>query len=659
MIIDRIVMENFGVYGGRNEAILTPPSPSQPITLFGGDNGAGKTTLLKALYLAFYGKRAPLVDREGKSYTEFLADCIHSEANPHLGAKIEVHFRKLEDGQEHAFRVTRHWWTSPKGIEERLEVFEDQTLFSELLSENWAEFIEDYLPAKIANLFFFDGEQIKELAAHQSAADLLRTAVHSLLGLEIVERLSTDLLVLERRKRQAAKSDPERRRLEELEQEASRLEQLHTEAALETGECQTRMDRARKELEAAEDRYINQGGHLLEQLGALKEDRSRQEADLRTAEAELRELAAGALPFAIATDLLAAAEHQLATEIETQQAIMQAALLQTRDEAMMGYLKRQKLSPDLLAPLRDWLQKDRETRQPADPEILFLDATPDDLDEVRQVRLLLPSLQEQATKLIARIRSLQKELDQTDHRLAQVPNDESVAKLHETVNTARSKVQAAEADLSVSIGKRDQLFRELTVKRATYGRELEKHAETEDEADSDQRIIQHSGRVRTTLEAFRAAAVIRRVGQLERLICESFCQLIRKKDFVTSIRIDPETFQVHLIDPKGREMPTSRLSAGESQLLATAMLWGMARASGRVVPTVVDTPLGRLDSSHRRHLVERYFPHAAHQVILLSTDEEINQCHLDHLRPFIGNMYRLQHDSTKRATSIQKGYYFE
>jgi len=72
MILDRIVVENFGVYGGRNEAVLTPPDPRRPITLFGGNNGAGKTTLLKALFLAFYGKRAPLADRNGKSYEEYL-----------------------------------------------------------------------------------------------------------------------------------------------------------------------------------------------------------------------------------------------------------------------------------------------------------------------------------------------------------------------------------------------------------------------------------------------------------------------------------------------------------------------------------------------------------------------------------------------------------
>ena len=39
---------------------------------------------------------------------------------------------------------------------------------------------------------------------------------------------------------------------------------------------------------------------------------------------------------------------------------------------------------------------------------------------------------------------------------------------------------------------------------------------------------------------------------------------------------------------------------------------------------MIDTPLGRLDGSHREHLLDRYFPYASHQVVLLSTDTEID-----------------------------------
>src|SRR5689334_6497887 len=105
-------------------------------------------------------------------------------------------------------------------------------------------------------------------------------------------------------------------------------------------------------------------------------------------------------------------------------------------------------------------------------------------------------------------------------------------------------------------------------------------------------------------------------------------------------------------------MPPERLSAGERQLLAVSMLWGLARASGRPIPTIIDTPLGRLDNSHRTHLVERYFPFASHQVILLSTDEEIDRAFFERLKPQIGRTYRLKFSEATNSTVIESGYFW-
>ncbi|MEI7732302.1 MAG: AAA family ATPase [Verrucomicrobiota bacterium] len=55
MILDSIALNNFGVYGGRQEAVLAPNDDRRPIVLFGGMNGGGKTTLLDAVQLALYG----------------------------------------------------------------------------------------------------------------------------------------------------------------------------------------------------------------------------------------------------------------------------------------------------------------------------------------------------------------------------------------------------------------------------------------------------------------------------------------------------------------------------------------------------------------------------------------------------------------------------
>ena len=82
------------------------------------------------------------------------------------------------------------------------------------------------------------------------------------------------------------------------------------------------------------------------------------------------------------------------------------------------------------------------------------------------------------------------------------------------------------------------------------------------------------------------------------------------------------------------------------------------RYDGNRLPNVIDTPLGRLDSRHREHLVDRYFPHASDQVLLLSTDEEIDAYLLGRLKKSVARTYTLVHDETDFTTNVVEGYWW-
>ncbi|ELD3426485.1 DNA sulfur modification protein DndD, partial [Enterobacter hormaechei] len=92
---------------------------------------------------------------------------------------------------------------------------------------------------------------------------------------------------------------------------------------------------------------------------------------------------------------------------------------------------------------------------------------------------------------------------------------------------------------------------------------------------------------------------------------------------IEKISINPEDFTISLLASDNKPISTERLSAGERQLFSIAILWGLADCSGKELPTIIDTPMGRLDGVHREHLIKNYFPNSSSQLILLSTDEEI------------------------------------
>jgi len=177
-------------------------------------------------------------------------------------------------------------------------------------------------------------------------------------------------------------------------------------------------------------------------------------------------------------------------------------------------------------------------------------------------------------------------------------------------------------------------------------------------AEDDRRLVEHAQRARATLETFRVATTRRHVDRIGTFIMEALHKLLRKELLITDLRIDPETYAVELRGEGDEELLAGQLSAGERQLLAVALLWGLARAGGQPLPVVIDTPLGRLDGSHRDRLIERYFPQASHQVILLSTDQEIDEQAWSKLRRYVGHAYELAFDEGAAGTIIRTGYFW-
>lgn len=231
MNLDRLTLHNFGVYRGRHVVDLTPPSPQKPVILIGGLNGGGKTTFLDALQLALYGRMAQCSNRGDLAYDEFLRRAVNRGSDPHEGASVEVELSHVSRGNLEALHVRRLWTTREKTVREKLEVCVNGAL-DPMLADGWAERVEELIPARLSQFFFFDGEKIEALADLDRSADALRTAIHVLLGLDLVDQLVTDLQVIERRKRAERQSDTDRQELEAVEVEVTRLRARRDESTL-------------------------------------------------------------------------------------------------------------------------------------------------------------------------------------------------------------------------------------------------------------------------------------------------------------------------------------------------------------------------------------------------------------------------------------------
>jgi putative sulfurtransferase DndC len=169
--------------------------------------------------------------------------------------------------------------------------------------------------------------------------------------------------------------------------------------------------------------------------------------------------------------------------------------------------------------------------------------------------------------------------------------------------------------------------------------------------------LRRASTIHLVLDEYRTVLMRKKVEQLERAISDCFNVLSRKKDTLRTLKIDAADFSVQLMDRNQRPLKKSELSAGEKQIFAVAVLWGLAKVSGKPLPMIVDTPLARLDSDHRRLLAENYFPHAGHQVIVLSTDTEIDRKYFDLMQDHVSHSYTLEYSSQVNGTVVKEGYF--
>jgi DNA sulfur modification protein DndD len=658
MIIDEIILHNFGIYKERQKVQLTPPRREKPVVLIGGQNGGGKTTLLDALQLVLYGRSALCSNRGNLNYEEFLRRCINHDVSPKDGAAIEVKFRYFSKGIEHIYQVHRSWAQNGKEICEHVGVFKDGK-HDAILTEGWNEYVERYIPSRIFNLFFFDGEKIGELADLEKASQLLSIAVHSLLGLDVVEQLSNDLITLERRKRVSIKNNSEREIIDKAKNELEELEKLRSNLFQEKAAAKNILDQKQKNLEDILERFRKEGGELFEKRDLIESQKLSTIRSLQEIESELREIASGPTPFLLVIDLLASIERQDGLEQTAFQAKALNDVLEKRDGQLLEIVERFDAPKEVLDKVEEFFSQDRYQRiQQAEIES-YLSLDKDARKNLKALRdNILPAYCSKAIQLITKTEKLKSLRNDIERKLASIPDQDLVISLMSERRKAEINVKEAQLRIKLLDEELGRFDHEIKQKEYRLISLIEKAVESDFACEDITRVVYHSQHVRETLKEFHKVLINSHINKIGNLILNSFKQLISKKTLVKELSIDPKSFFIELRGWNDEVISMDRLSQGERQIFAVSILWGLARASGRPLPVAIDTPLGRLDSSHRNRLIEGYFPYASHQVLLFSTDEEISKKYLEKLKPYIGLKYYLDFDDSTRATTIRTGYFW-
>ncbi|ATY84457.1 DNA sulfur modification protein DndD [Kyrpidia spormannii] len=648
MVIKSITLNNFGVFLGKQTIELyNGRGDGKPVTLIGGLNGCGKTTILDAIFLNLYGKRSPRLPR-GESYSDYLRSLISVGIDGKQEESWVELVMEVPDGNDFtALRVRRSWKERQVRVTDRLSVWQDGHL-NAYFAEGWDAFIEEQIPVAISELFFFDGERISALAESEETIESLQTAIRSLLGIDTVDRLIKELGTLVRSKERAIKNSD---LYEEFKEAHSRLDELDNEIARlnqEQVSLYTRIEQAEKQLEDLEAQYYKLGGNLYEDRERYvtnHQDLTKRSLDLR---AEMVALASGALPLTLVRErverLLLVSRHEeliqkaryILPEIENLQSML-IKQLSTKDEGIQELVNRTIEA------------RYRELSQVANEDINY-NLSP---AQVQQVLEVISHQTSRSRELIIELDKVETELKQIETNLTLDIDPKQFEFLIEQKTKKKIKIEEYRKEYD---NIRSQKARLEAEKRAVETRILHIGNRIA-ESDDAERIIKYSIKAQEKMRVFRNRLIQQKVGKLAQAITKQYSLLTHKKSLAEEVNVDPVTFRISLKDERSNIIQKSKLSAGERQMLAIAILWGLGKVSGKQLPVIIDTPMGRLDSLHRFNFVSKYLPNASHQVIVLSTDKEIEGDYLRAIEPFINRRYTLVYDELDKSTRIVEGYF--
>jgi DNA sulfur modification protein DndD len=654
MIIKKLILNNFRVFQGRHEiALMTNSHENKPIILFGGLNGSGKTSILLAVRLALYGKMAfkPLARQQ--EYVEWLSSMIYSNPthtdNP-MQASIELVFTYNQAGVESEFNIIRNWQS---GSQDTLLLSRNGQPLTELSYEQSQGFLNGLIPSGVADLFFFDGEKIADLAEDETGL-ILPIAIRRLLGLDLIDKLHHDLIVFLKRHNVDNMDKQYQQQLTILEQEKhsdlTMAQQWCDEAAL-----------IKKDIDQLTIK-INKQEHLLSTQGgafALTKTQESEKAENLLREKEslekmLRQEIDGLFPLALAPKILTQLLQQLTQESQVKQTLsfkkeLDLFLKQLKvNTAQHPSSKQQMVYQAIEKQLIDYLNNKSSLT-----EILF-DVSDTELGRYQHM-ITIESIKAQSRfqQTKARLSEVEIALENASLNIQRAPDEEQLLTIFAAIRELERSRQQQIEQYKQRLEQAKQALASAK-HRALQMQKIHDHARTHFSLNN---AVTYAQKLLPLLEQYSLALTTSRIKLLEKNFIAAYTRLNRKQHQYLSAKIDSKTFNIELTNQHGQLIHRHSLSAGEKQIYAIAILEALGKTSGRQLPIIIDTPLGRLDSEHRNKLINYYFPIVSHQVIILSTDTEIDQHDFKHdLHRYIAHSYQIVFDQQQHASHIKNGY---
>ncbi|MFY4775831.1 DNA sulfur modification protein DndD [Metabacillus sp. RGM 3146] len=664
MLLKKLTFDNYKTYYGVQEVDLYIPEKERKengknIILLGGLNGAGKTTILKAILYILFGKRGMSEVEYKRLFSNVINNTFYNEGGKSCSVSLSL---ELDSGEEWTLKV-KWYFDHLKRLthEERsLDVKKTGSFATKHARidniEVYNRYIDKIIPYHAAPFFIFDGEEIKDIILRQNSHEM-KEAIHKITGMESYKLLLNDLKSMRTsiqnqlaRSTSRASIKNDEAELQELNESISKFEDRKNLISQKKQQYEKLIIEAKKE---RNDKLI----HNSKSREAVLKKQTKVATELELVNKDF----ASFYSENVITIILGEKLHNLKTKLkeENQNAhnkiIQKASLTPYRN--FMDQLLKMNIHPPLTEEQvmqinglgEEIWKKENAIKSSIDTEEIH--------DISNKEYSFLTSIpikdKQQVIQFLNRIEKLSQEFNELDNEIRNAPDTVNIEEENNKIDL-----------LTKSYGEIDSKYKSVMLRlnklndqRTNLKNKFTRLSGQDENTEELQERYKNVDKTIAAMEEYVTEVTKMKAEFIRAEFAKMLKILFRKQDEFGKIEFDINTYSIRLYSDLMQEISIQERSAGEMQMISSSLIWALTKASDLSLPMVIDTPLGRLDSYHRNHLINHYYKELGEQVIILSTDTEITEDYIKIMQDASYRQYMLDYDENKKYTIIRDGYF--
>ena len=654
MFYKELRITNFKRFAGTN---IFPLIGDGNVTIIAAKNGVGKTTVLDAFNLALHGSQGikKRYSKTGFKFDEWIRK-THNTTVTGDDCQVGVQLT-LVDSTIGEVMIKRDYWFEREGgsVDMELTVRIDGKPLSleegeskHNMAQRW---IEAFIPLAVSQRFLFDGEKLPDLNVSELNEEF-REGLDDILGQQAIQQLNFHLNSIMKATTKQMTPEDDQKALDDwfIDLDDARAEEASLSNKIT--KKSTELEKCIEKANSLQSMIVSKGKEEGESLGEVRAKQAIAASHLAGRRKELIRVISESLPFIIAGVPSEITEWDIMKAKETIENNLVAN--STRDilDKILGRLKPGLPKPDVKR-MKVAMEEELSSNENDVPE-LFQFLNKDDIDSViTNHALLKQDIDTDASSAIS------------DAILAFDNHEKTTAEmLAESEKLGLVEIALEYKNASTRVG---ELRGEIESLKGTLAKKQTFISETEERILDMQSLSKQDSKLNKRLELI---LVIRKIileyasqrrtslaKPLEEGFSEGFKLLSRKAKSVKNVQISASDYSPSItMDGYDGNWLERDLSATEKQHVGLSMLYAICKLSRTALPVVVDTPVSRMDKEHKGWSVTKFYPQLSHQVIVLTTSDDLSNGLFDELKEAncIGSQILLEETGPATAKAVTK-----